>query len=137
MDTRGQKRLHAYLSTDDSTTIENDTAVYLGTVYDFLLFCTSLIIFFVVSDSQDANEPAPKEQKPNVSRLLDGKYFEIVNFIDRTKIEAKCATCNQVRKGDIRSTGNFMEHYRSKHGEKVKEVEIYRKSKQITTTSLR
>lgn len=75
-------------------------------------------------------------------KLLDGKYFTIVSH-DQTKVEAKCKTCNQTRKGDTRSTGNFMEHIRTKHPELVKEVDDYRKnkstidSKSLKQTSLR
>lgn len=35
--------------------------------------------------------------------------------------------CNKIRKGDLRSTGNFMEHFRKSHKEIVHEVEQYRK----------
>lgn len=61
-------------------------------------------------------------------KLLDGKYFTIIKRED-TKIEAQCNldACKKVRKGDVKSTGNFMEHIRKEHPQIVAEVEAYRK----------
>lgn len=59
---------------------------------------------------------------------MDGKYFTITKK-ENTKIEALCnvPTCNKVRRGDVTSTGNFMDHIRKSHPELVAEVELYRK----------
>lgn len=72
-----------------------------------------------------------KKKKTSIPRLLDGKYFEITLQND-TKIEAKCMTCGKVRKVDIRSTGNFMEHYSNFHPTLVNEVEQHKKGKKET-----
>lgn len=69
-----------------------------------------------------------KKQK-TIPRLLDGKYFKIEKS-DDSKVEASCTTCGKIRKGDIKSTGNFMEHYRSLHPSMVNEIDCYRKQKQ-------
>lgn len=71
-------------------------------------------------------------------KLLDGKYYEIINT-HGTKVDAKCKTCGRVRKGDLRSTGNFMDHYRTQHPSMRDEVEQYRKQKEqmIPTDSLK
>lgn len=79
-----------------------------------------------VEDIEDS-EPQPKKEKV-LPRILDGKYF-IVLKQDGTKIEAECATCGTKRKGDTRSTGNFMEHYNSKHPTMADEVNKYKKLK--------
>lgn len=73
-------------------------------------------------------EPRAKKTKPdNVPRLLDGKYFTIIKQ-DGTRVEAECTICKKVRKGDVRSTGNFMEHLRKSHSEIVHEVAEHRKA---------
>lgn len=75
---------------------------------------------------------APKISKPNLPRLLDGKYYKVLNesFSSASPaIEAECQTCHKVRKGHFRSTGNFLEHYKSCHPELLKEVNEYKKQK--------
>lgn len=79
-------------------------------------------------------ETTTKKRKTTVPRILDGKYYEIINQND-TKIEAKCTHCGKHRKGDIRSTENFMEHYSSFHPMLVNEVQLYKKGN-IETTSI-
>lgn len=74
-----------------------------------------------------------KKRKTSTPRLLDGKYFEIVAQND-TKIEAKCMTCGKHRKGDIRSTGNFMDHYTTAHPTLINEVELHKKGKNDVTS---
>lgn len=73
------------------------------------------------------DQPA-KKSKSSVPKILDGKYYAIICSTG-TKVDAKCMTCLKVRKGDVRSTGNFMEHYRSAHPELKDAVEKYRKQK--------
>lgn len=75
-------------------------------------------------------QPA-KRNKVNFPKLLDGKYFDVVKS-DGTRVDAVCSTCGKNTKGDAKSTGNFMEHYRKHHPSMVKEVEEYRKQKQST-----
>lgn len=82
----------------------------------------------------------PKKSKPNLPRLLDGKYFKVLTqdfSPESSSIEAKCQTCLKVRKGDYRSTGNFMEHYKSCHKELVDELNAYRKQKECAPSSLK
>lgn len=75
-------------------------------------------------------QPA-KKNKVNFPKLLDGKYFDVEKS-DGTRVDAVCSTCGKITKGDAKSTGNFMEHYRKHHSSMVKEVEEYRKQKQST-----
>lgn len=80
-------------------------------------------------ENLDEVEPPNKKQKLNsIPKLIDGKYFELVKR-DDTIIEAKCTTCGKIRKGDIRSTGNFMMHYKSSHPTLVNDVELHKKQK--------
>lgn len=72
-------------------------------------------------------EPKSKKAKDCVPKLLDGKYFKIVKS-NNTRVEAECTTCNKIRKGDLKSTGNFMQHIRKSHFEIANEADLYRKS---------
>lgn len=71
--------------------------------------------------------PAKKARYEKLPRLLDGKYFEITKR-EGTKIEAVCTACKKLRKGNLTSTGNFMDHLRKSHPELVTEAESYKKS---------
>lgn len=91
-----------------------------------------------VQNLEPPNVPAPKKQKTLLPRMLDGKFFEVLTgdwSSSQPKIIAKCQTCGKTRKGDIRSTGNFMEHYRSCHPSLVQAVEKYKKYGPITEDS--
>lgn len=69
---------------------------------------------------------AKKAKSDGIPKLLDGKYYKIIKR-DNFKIEAKCTICGKLRKGDIKSTGNFMEHIRKSHSEMIQEVDSYKK----------
>lgn len=88
-------------------------------------------------ETQHMIEPAAKKLKPEIPRILDGQYFQVLKQ-DGTKVEAICTTCNKIRKGDSKSTGNFIGHYNKDHPEKKDEVDLYRRSKnQDCSTSLK
>lgn len=70
-------------------------------------------------------KPEPKRQKL-VPRALDGTFFEIVSN-NESKIEAKCKLCLEIKKGNLKSTGNFINHYKSKHQNEYLELENYLK----------
>lgn len=78
------------------------------------------------------NNDGSKNKKISIPKLLDGKYFTIVTM-ENNKVDVTCNTCGEQRKGDIRSTGNFMTHIRKDHDHLVNEVEQY-KSKRGSTT---
>lgn len=63
-------------------------------------------------------------------KLLDGRYFTIVKS-DGDKIEAVCSICKKIRKGSIKSTGNFMDHITNEHKEISNEVNLYKKSSAV------
>lgn len=44
-------------------------------------------------------------------------------------VQVACVTCGTTRKGSLKSTGNFMDHYKKSHPTLIPEVELYRKNK--------
>lgn len=104
MTTRAQKRTRAHLIEEERQFIEN------------------------IDDIEIINQEnrRPSKKKTTVPKLLDGKYFTIVNRQD-FNITAKCAICGQERKGTVLSTGNFMDHIKKSHPELVDEVKHHRK----------
>lgn len=99
-----------------------------------------------ISDSEGERNDEPPAKRQNlqtnddtsIPRILDGKYFKIENR-DGVNVEAVCTQCLKRRKGNTKSTGNFMMHYKLEHKELVAEVNLYKKQKTDTTkqTSLR
>lgn len=75
-----------------------------------------------------------KRKKTSDPRLLDGKYFKIEKR-EGNKVEAICVTCGITRKGDVTSTGNFMEHMKKSHPTLVQSVEKYRKFGLLTNSN--
>lgn len=65
--------------------------------------------------------PDPKRKKI-VPRALDGTFFEIVKECGE-KIEAKCKQCDEIKKGSIKSTGNFLNHYKARHPKEFENLE--------------
>lgn len=60
-------------------------------------------------------------------RVLDGTFYEIINECDG-KVEAKCKECSKIKKGCIRSTGNFLNHYKIRHAQEYTNLEKYAKN---------
>lgn len=84
------------------------------------------IVFSVVGVDIFTETIAKKARYDNIPRLLDGKYFEIVKR-DDIKVEAVCKSCGKIRKGNLTSTGNFMEHIKKSHPELVVKAELHKK----------
>lgn len=57
---------------------------------------------------------------------MDGTFFSEPKRIDG-KIIAKCNTCGELKKGDEKSTGNFIKHYRT-HPSEAKKLNEYLKN---------
>lgn len=72
-----------------------------------------------------AEEPAAKKPKKE-ARIFDGVYYTIIKS-DNGKIEAKCNTCGEIKKGNESSTGNFKMHYKLMHETEHKELEKHLK----------
>lgn len=68
-------------------------------------------------------------------RILDGQFFKVISN-EEGKIQAKCNECNQIKKGNIQSTGNFISHYRSKHSASVRQLESYLAEKVVQTKNV-
>lgn len=69
-----------------------------------------------------------KKPKKELPKIFDGKYFVVEATNDNTgNIEARCTMCNEAKKGNISSTGNFLSHYKKKHEHELKDVQQYLK----------
>lgn len=66
----------------------------------------------------------PAKKKRSTPRILDGTFYQ-VESIDGDNVVAKCKECDQSRKGSLKSTGNFLSHFRSAHSERSEELEKY------------
>lgn len=73
---------------------------------------------------------ATKKAK-SIPKLLDGRYFTIVK-LENTKVEVICSICKRTRRGDLTSTGNFMDHIEKDHADFLDEVKRYRKSSVVS-----
>lgn len=70
-------------------------------------------------------EPLSKKQK-KYPKILDGKYYKVQNDTDGN-IEAICTICEEMRKGSIYSTGNFLSHYRNRHQSMIQDLKEHTK----------
>lgn len=132
-ETRGQKRLREYLICDDD---DNDIGMKHSKTFcddeNSKLKLTKHVIFLASPNTidivQEIEEPPKK-----VPRLLNGKYFEIVESSGRN-ISVKCLVpnCHKIRKGTLTSTGNYMDHIKIDHPEILEEVELYKKNRTNT-----
>lgn len=77
--------------------------------------------------NERTNEQIAKRPKYSLPRILDGQFYHLEGNVDDIssdgRISVKCNTCNKTRKGNIKSTGNFLSHYRSAHSELVTKLE--------------
>lgn len=61
-------------------------------------------------------------QNRKLPLILQGKYFEVIDFRENDKVTAKCTRCNEPVKGSLNSTGNFRNHLRFHHPPLLKEL---------------
>lgn len=80
------------------------------------------------------NTEPPAKKRKTLPKILDGKYFAVDSNNDG-KLLAKCTECNEMKKGYISSTGNFINHYKSKHPSQVKSLEEYLKKINVDKTN--
>lgn len=78
-------------------------------------------------DTSNENEAPPQKKAKKVPKILDGTYFSITSRNDDDHVEARCSECDEVKKGKLSSTGNYITHYRLKHKEKVEKLMQYLK----------
>lgn len=112
-ETRGQKRLRDYFATE-ITAAENGMNENLASESE-------------INQNDQAENNLSKKRRLNIPRLLDGTFFSIVKT-EGSKIVAKCSNCGKERKGEITSTGNFMDHIKKWHPGLVEKAEAYRKN---------
>lgn len=113
MSTRVQKRLREYLLTEEN--IDNNENNENNEIDQN------------ESEENDFDEnPNKKQRNISIPKLLDGTFYAIVSR-DGMKVVARCLKCGKERKGDISSTGNFMEHIKKSHPDIKEKVEQHRK----------
>lgn len=59
-----------------------------------------------------------------IPKILNGKYYSIQKNEDGN-IEAMCNNCDEVKKGNISSTGNFRTHIKKKHPSLLSQLDEY------------
>lgn len=75
-----------------------------------------------------------KRTKKRIPKILDGTFYTLDCDVGSDgKISAKCNECNEIRKGNISSTGNFKSHYK-KHPERLLKLEEYLKQDDTSLT---
>lgn len=83
--------------------------------------------FSIESVTNNAESLSPPRKKAKIPKIFDGKFFEIVSIDDQERVEAKCMECLEIKKGNVKSTGNFKTHYK-KHTTRLAELESYLKT---------
>lgn len=84
-----------------------------------------LIVYILETDKVNEVVSKPKRAKV-IPRILDGTYFRIETNEDG-RICARCTICDHQTKGQLTSTGNFLTHYKNRHGSLMETVKIYLK----------
>lgn len=92
---------------------------------------------FIISTAEQSdcsiNLRPQKKKRTCIPRILDGTFYCIESNING-KITAKCCECSELKKGDISSTGNFLNHYRAKHSTLQLQLEQHLKSNNLPQT---
>lgn len=58
---------------------------------------------------------------------MDGKFFDIIAKSGEY-VSASCCECNEIKKGSVKSTGNFKSHYRLKQSPLLEKLNAYLKN---------
>lgn len=83
-----------------------------------------MILSLFLEQESSGTQNAKKRKK--TPKILDGKYFEIVSSVDVDgNLTAKCTICDEEKKGNIASTGNFLKHFNLKHPLRLNELKLY------------
>lgn len=80
-----------------------------------------LLLIFLANENSEPDAKRPKKPK-----VLDGTFFSIEKR-DGDAVEATCSECQETKKGNVNSTGNFISHYKSKHAGRLNELKNYLK----------
>ncbi|XP_055314626.1 uncharacterized protein LOC129575176 [Sitodiplosis mosellana] len=78
--------------------------------------------------NSESSECVPPPKKKKVPKILDGQFYEIISIDEEDRVIAKCTECLEIKKGNLKSTGNFKTHYKI-HGSRLKDLDEYLKNK--------
>lgn len=89
-----------------------------------------MFFFFNSVNNEPDNQPPPKKiKKP--PKIFDGNFYTIEQLAENGNIVAKCEDCGELKKGNISSTGNYKNHYKSKHSNRYIALENYLKETKL------
>lgn len=117
--TRQGKRIHDY--------ILQKTKVFIYYLIDsfYSLFEQQFNLMNIIHKNLANQNLEPQAKRPKKTpKILDGTFFSIRKR-DGDSIEATCCECSEMKKGTVSSTGNFLSHYKSKHGSRHNELKEY------------
>lgn len=122
METRNGKRLREYCESDlAGTGIE---CIYFQPLQFaeiiLVIYDGNFLLDLDLTDTATSTHQTTKKPK-KIPKIFDGKFFVIESNQD-DNIKARCTQCNEVKSGQISSTGNFIKHYQSKHPLKLNEL---------------
>lgn len=105
--------------------------------FDLELSCDNTETNIILIFHSDAEQIAKKRKKA-LPKSFDGKFFIVQTQNEETgNLEARCTTCNESKKGNIASTGNFLGHYKKKHPSEAENLNKYIKSGKMESNNLR
>lgn len=115
--TRANKRIRDYFGLSDETSST--------TMSKLKLFSNEDINLQIEIQSKIGEDPMPPAKSRRIERtlprILIGPFYNIV-VENGDRIEAQCSNCSKLIKGDRKSTGNYLNHYRTKHPELVDDL---------------
>lgn len=129
MFTRNGKRIYEFFESENAGLL-----IYYACrnkLDDCILIKSSQYIRCIASNEGNDSRPT-KKQKTNIPRILDGKFY-LIESQENDNISAKCLICNETKKGNIKSTGNFLSHYRTKHSQLANQLEEYLANRNTTS----
>lgn len=148
MDTRGRKRdyrlMTEYLETD-ADSIGEVSKINNSHFFGYLLarsrrlHIKSIYSIFLdrnnenIVESPDIGQPPVKKQKLSM-RIFDGIFYSIEKT-EGDSVTARCMVCNSVRKGNTKSSGNFIRHYKTSHPAMVTKLSMHLKKSVVDDTS--
>lgn len=86
-----------------------------------------------MSDAQEEDTIQEPKKAKKIPKMLDGTFYELFGDVDANgNLNGKCTICNDIRKGNISSTGNFIKHYELKHPLRLNDLKLHSKMKKDT-----
>lgn len=69
--------------------------------------------------------PTNEQNDAVLPKILDGKYFGLVEFTEYPNLLAACVECKVERSAALNGTGNLTKHYREAHPEQYDKLLDY------------